>query len=684
MTRIILEDFELDIDNELSNQITYAIDDLNNLDSKSTAFSKTIILPGTTKNNDLLGNIFDFNNSNNTIDTLPNVKYNFNASKTAKCRIEVNGLQVIKGVFRLLEIVYNGSQIEYECAVFGELGGFVSKLGNSRIEDLDFSAYNHTYNITNIAASWANANAGAGYYYPLIDIGLVSTLKKDYEYLAFRPALFVREYIDKIITGSGYTWQSDFFNTDFFKRQVIPLNTKSLTKLGTAVASATPAITTYNSTIAPLQYSFDNFSGTDWTLVAGVGVTYGGATATIINPSVRIEGILTTTEPGGNNGLYMEVWLNGVAIPGSRVDYPGFTGSIPFIYEYNAVGQVVNPSDYFNVVFASVDEPFDTVEVTGGSLVFNSQKPVLINVNLGDTLVVSDTIPKNIFQKDFFTSILKMFYLMVTEDKFIDKHLIIEPFVNFFNTTPSSYQDWSMKLDRMAQIRTKPMSEVNARYYGLKYKPDSDFYNDGYKKKYNEGYGDFIYDNNLDFAKETETVEVIFAGTPLVGYVGEDKVVSTTFKKSGTTEEKMDHVIRILQAKKISGVASWSIMNSGATLGTYTDYPYAGHLNDPDAPDADINFGATKELFFTLVSGNLSNNLFNTYYSPYMAEITDKDSRLLTGQFKLAEQDIFDLDFSRFVYLDGGLYRISKIIDYTAGTNATTKVELLRVIYTTY
>jgi hypothetical protein len=80
----------------------------------------------------------------------------------------------------------------------------------------------------------------------------------------------------------------------------------------------------------------------------------------------------------------------------------------------------------------------------------------------------------------------------------------------------------------------------------------------------------------------------------------------------------------------------------------------------------------------------MSKQQFNVYYSSYMAEITDKDSRLLTGQFKLTEQDIFDLDFSRFVYLDGGLYRISKIIDYTAGTNATTKVELLRVIYTTY
>ena len=57
MTRLFIENSELDIDKGLSNQITYAIDDLNNLDSKTTAFSKTIVIPGTTKNNNLLGNI---------------------------------------------------------------------------------------------------------------------------------------------------------------------------------------------------------------------------------------------------------------------------------------------------------------------------------------------------------------------------------------------------------------------------------------------------------------------------------------------------------------------------------------------------------------------------------------------------------------------------------------------------
>jgi hypothetical protein len=63
-----------------------------------------------------------------------------------------------------------------------------------------------------------------------------------------------------------------------------------------------------------------------------------------------------------------------------------------------------------------------------------------------------------------------------------------------------------------------------------------------------------------------------------------------------------------------------------------------------------------------------------------MAEITDKDSRLLTGFFDLTEIDIFNIDFAKYYFIDGGLYRLIKVYDYSPETNDTTKVDLLRVI----
>jgi hypothetical protein len=276
---------------------------------------------------------------------------------------------------------------------------------------------------------------------------------------------------------------------------------------------------------------------------------------------------------------------------------------------------------------------------------------------------------------------------MVTEDKYVEKKLIIEPWVNFYNLDRTTYLDWSNKIDRSNVIKIKPMSEINARYYQLKYKSDNDYYNELYKKKYNEGYGDVNFDNALEFAKDSSTTEVIFSATPLVGWTGEDKVVPIIMKWDGKTkgvnEESISSNIRIMQVKEVTGVTSWNITDvSGGTLASGTTYGYAGHFDNPDAPNADINFGATNELYFTLVTGGLQNNMFNAYYSSYMAEITDKDSRLITAKIKLTEQDIYNIDFGRFIFFDGVLYRLQRIVDYSAGDICT--VELLRVIYTQY
>ena len=139
-----------------------------------------------------------------------------------------------------------------------------------------------------------------------------------------------------------------------------------------------------------------------------------------------------------------------------------------------------------------------------------------------------------------------------------------------------------------------------------------------------------------------------------------------------------------MQTKKVEGVTSWDILDAVTVLATVTDYGYAGHFDDPDFPDNDLNFGAVDELFFTLPGGSLQNTQFNIYWSPYMAEITDKDSRMLTGKFYLTPKDILDLDFSKYVYVDGVLYSLMKISDYNASMPDTCTVELIRVINTVY
>jgi hypothetical protein len=678
MTRIFIENYEVDISKGLSNSITYAIDDLQNLDSKSTSFSKTIILPGTSNNNNILGNIFDVSNSNFTIDGQTNVGYNFNAAKSAKCRIEVDGLQIIKGVFRLTEIIIDGKLIEYECAVFGELGGFFSKLSNSKLEDLDFSEYDHVYSVANIVDSWDNANSGAGYYYPLIDYGNVSTNKIDFQYTAFRPALFMREYLHKIITNAGYTYQSTFFDTAFFKRLGITPNSKNLESENDT--NYVNASTTTTQSGFGFSYTFPTHSLTNFTTSNDRDFVNAGVST--VNTRVKVALAGTYTQQGGSH-IFISLRKNGLVI-GTALTFPNAT-SKAFSTTIETT-ESIDVGDYISVEVTVTITAFSTqaMSLTSATLTIDKDPPGFTELLLGDNLIINKQIPKGILQKDFFASILKMFNLMVTEDKYVEKKLIIEPYVDFYDTDRTSYLDWSDKLDRSQVIRIKPMSELSSRYYEFIYKTDSDYYNDLYKKKYNEGYGDRKFDSVYEFAKETQKVDIIFSSSPLYGLAGTDKVYPAIYKLSNSVEDSMAHNIRIFQFKKITGVTSWKIKNGVADINTGTSYGYAGHFDDPDAPNADINFGATNELYFTLAAGNLTNNLFNVYYSPYMAEITDKDSRLLTANFRLTTQDIYDLDFSKFVFIDGSLYRITKVIDYNTDGQNLTKCELLRVIYTTY
>lgn len=790
MVRIFLENKELDINEGFTHQMTYAVDDLKNLDSKSTAYSKTIVLPGTTKNNALLGNIFEIHNANFTVNGATNIGYNFNATVSAKVRVEVNGVQIVKGVLRLMEIIIDGSHIEYEVVIFGELGGLYSKLGGRKLEDIDFSEWNHTYNYNDILNSWNNYklysgamnfvgkklyvlgikdynlkvgqefqidNAGGnngtynvvtyeynystsqaiitiasnwtsqagyssadiyfytygyGYYYPLIDYGMVSIDKLDYDVKALRPAIYVKEVMHRMITDAGYTLQSDFFNTELFERLIVPNNQKTFEVLKTRIFTGL----TQSFSWSAYQMSgnlLNNATYVNMTTADNINYIYTGTTGTFnINYSVLFN---THTENSYNDTNTNQYTLS-LYKKRASVDYLVGSDSQYFTFYYTPISGGIFESNtdlYFeftvNTILENNDELYFVLDssvglpgaFTGSStqnntiITIDSSIPIMLPIAINDSVTLNNCIPQNILQKDFFTSIMKMFNLMVIEDKLVEKKLIIEPYVDFYETAPSTYIDWTYKIDRNSPIRIKPMSEANARVYKMNYKDDNDFYNENYKKKFNEGYSSLTYDNLLEFSKETATLEILFASTPIVGYGAaeneekhiDNKFISTILKKTNTAEDSTPSVVRVLYRKNIT-VEPYDLYTNIWDSGTATVYhsgetnfPYAGHLNDPYTPSVDISFGASKEIYFA-PKNYTSDNLFNLYYSPYIAEITDKDSRLVTMKAKLTEVDIYNLDFRRLIFVDGVLYRLQKVIDYSAGELCT--IELLRVINVTY
>jgi len=168
MYELYIEGFKVDIDQKISVQLSFAIDDVANFSSRETGFSKTIVLPGTGRNNQIFGYIYDLASFNYEQPGAANIGAFFNVAQTSRAELRLNGLLVLKGVFRITNIVKDKDIIEYEGAIFGELAGFVAEIGTNKLEDLDFSVYNHNYTRDNIVNSWDNKvidTVTAGFYY---------------------------------------------------------------------------------------------------------------------------------------------------------------------------------------------------------------------------------------------------------------------------------------------------------------------------------------------------------------------------------------------------------------------------------------------------------------------------------------------------------------------------------------
>ncbi len=418
-TEIYIEDQLIDLLKDIGTDFTYTIDDVREFGSRNTSFSRTISIPATATNNKILGFAFDLGTSTEYNADLPNVNANFTPAQAAKCEVFIDKIQIFKGVIRILEIVMNKGITEYQCAVFGELGGFITELGNRRLEDLDFSEYNHTWNVTSIQNSWDTIN-GSGYYYPLIDYGDVSTNKDDFHVSTFRPALYAKEYIEKIFEGTSYSLNCDFFNTDFFKKLIVPNNSQGIQGtndrfiLGTINATKT-ILNSNTPTARNANLSFDSTTLLNFTENAGKSIfTYTDGTKTV-RALATITGVYQTDAA---SSITATLYVAGVVAQTLIVNT--FSANNPFTFNIDWTGEIANTNQVRIELSVPVTANTYIVNVSNANFTFTQLAAQLATVAYNGTVSMNNNLPKGIFQKDFFLSICKMFNLYVYQDNIND------------------------------------------------------------------------------------------------------------------------------------------------------------------------------------------------------------------------------------------------------------------------
>lgn len=116
---------------------------------------------------------------------------------------------------------------------------------------------------------------------------------------------------------------------------------------------------------------------------------------------------------------------------------------------------------------------------------------------------------------------------------------------------------------------------------------------------------------------------------------------------------------------------------------TYKTIPYLGHLDNPYNPKYDLNYGQNKGTYEFLSDRITNDNLYRTYWSNYMNEISDKDSRIITASFYLTADDISDFRFNDNIFIENQYYKVNKIVNYNPVKDSLVKVELIKSKYIT-
>ena len=729
MAEVLVEGRRLDVNEGLDFSFNYSIADIRDPNKRSTSFSKTIKCPASKNNDILFGQIYDVNISNDFNPSNTNIEVNFNPNKKAKATVIHDGVTVMEGVVQLRAVTINNGRYDYEVVFIGELVSFFSELGKSKLTEIDFSDLNHIYNATNVSNSWSNTD---GYVYPMIDYGDnfdVNNGLNAWTVRDFRPAVYAKTILDRIFDFANFTYTSTFLNSSPFTNLIIPFAGEQLqvddsitesrkfraSQVGVEGAYAVNDFVSISQTDVQrvlrltndsTNGNFDNgnnFDTTTWSYTVPENGLYSFSTSAEINLA---RAVINTNIYSGVLGVKLRIikvdTSANLTVEAETIQGYEFSGS-PTVFDETLSLSTTTPETIFlsgDVVafrlvlsyadlqitsilgsplsFSTLFTDFDLTTQSASSFVTPSQ-----NIFEGDTININSTIA-DVRMVDLMLSFIKMFNLYVTPDPDNDRNLIIETREQYYSG--GTTRDWSKKLARDKTVSLKPLGLLSAREYIYKYKEDKDYYNERYQTTHLEPYGTRDVEIDNDFLNNDKEVELIFSPTPLQIEGNSDRFVSRIYDDDISEGSKpTESNIRILYYRRTICIPDWQFYSEiDGLISNEIVYPYAGHLDSPRSPSFDLNFGIPQELFyqgngFTGTLQYTNANLYRLYHKAFIDEITDKDSKLMTGEFYLDASDIHKLDFRDQILIDNAYWRLNKVRDYNPFKEGLTTVELFKV-----
>jgi hypothetical protein len=722
--------------------LTLSVDDFKNVAEKVQSYSKAFNLPATKRNNQIFDSIFEV--------TRTDTGLNFNPYKKTQCILKQDGFILFEGYLRLIDIQDKEGEISYNVNLYSEVVALADVLKDRSFSDLDFTELTHDYEKQNIKRSWNDSpdtamtylNAGTSGFrddyttlrYPFIDwthqiavggandpaatSGNPELLRLEH---AFRPTINIKYLIDRIFADSPFTYESEFFDTDDFKKLYMDFSWGSLDVPASTDMTDADCFYFYGTNTPTVGYNYATATydvmelSADVSLIGAPTPTYYDDTTSIItstqinelhtiNYAYNIENIDTVDRDIECRWLY-------TSVSGGTIEYDySQVISIPAGGIWSYVGVVAVPlpdiGDTLQVQFKTNSGTPDKVRQEPVAFFLTSPSGASVNFGIQiiavTTATLLQTLRGELGQWEFLKGLMTMFNLVSLPDKDNPTNILIEPYNDVFIPTATAgitlanrgiKHDWTDKID-VSEMKLTPLTDLNKKTIFKFVEDDDDYAFMNYKNSvgghlYGSKKQDEVFYTILD--GEKEIVAEPFAATvpkPLMSQFSDFITPAIySYNPDEQTSEGFDNSPRIMYnngKKTLSSCTYFIPAQNGFSNENTDEFLQFSHLSDipvvtsspPLLTDTvDFHFGICQTLD-PINIGSTPNNLYNMYWSPYYDELYNPDTRTMTIKVNLSPSDINTFNFYDTVLIKNREYRVNKI-DYKPNDLATVEFILI-------
>jgi hypothetical protein len=731
---LYINDRLIDIDQTLPFPLTFNIADIRDVSARKGNKSKTITIPGTNANSAIFRSIFLLTYTDETTPTNSAI-LDFDPSIKATARYYNNGILEFNGIAQLQECKLINGTWSFDLTLVSDTIDYISRMNKVKINELDFTEYNHALTKANQFETWSGFNqvngvstpiqtgldwTGEGYYYGLIDYGYPRTTTDKFDCDQIPPQVFVYGILKKLFDYAGITWNSTFLESQRFKKLLMAY-------FGGNFPTITPTQQANDSVLAKEINNASGFIVNGSTNQVGFG---GMVNFPVVNISDVVD-VAVTSDPlsqvtssspfnitAGTTGMYtfeyfgdhqleikfdqptinyfnvrlnILVIKNGTLIATDVVYQDSvsiLSGDYLNTFTFNYSRQVnctINDQIRFGVTLVveaglsiGVDNLTRTIELTSTGVNVNFMKTIQELVP-GGTVAVGSFLP-DMTGDVFLKGLITMFNLMVKPSTQDSSVLEIEPLSEFYNSSQDAL-DWTQLVDYSKELTVQPTINYASKEYNFDFKQDGDYWNTQYQNEYLDNYGEFQILSQSQYATQVTKMALPFSQKPLVEIHASLIVPASyqvNFDSSGNGQvvpKKGSAFIVYVGAMRN---AHWKYHDEFNHQNNLTQYPYVGHLDDIDTPTSDLNYGVPQTVYYPATV--YTNNNLLQYHNTFIQELISRYGKLLTCFAKIDTSIINTLDFRNLININGVVYRLQKISDYDSTKDRTTQIELLRLI----